>query len=107
MKRLVSTLWMAAFAIGSTSALAQNVNSAHEKIQGQEQGMQEKERGTSGAGQQVTQQGSRERSKLEDDRSRQSVGGPTSADRALSAMTCDGTSGNDKLACLQHAQGKR
>src|SRR3954454_18226425 len=107
MKRLLSTLWVAAFAIGSASAFAQNVNSAQEKIQGQEQEMQEKERGTSGAGLQVTQQGSRERSKLEDDRSRQSVGGPTSADRALSAMTCDGTSGNDKLTCLQHAQGKR
>ncbi len=107
MKRLLSTLCVAAFAIGSTSAVAQNVNSAQEKIQGQERGMQEKERGTSGAELQVTQQGSRERSKSEDDRSRQSVGGPTSADRAVSAMTCDGTSGNDKLACLQHAQGKR
>ena len=107
MKRLLKTLCVAAFTIGSASALAQNVNSAQEKIQGQEQGMQEKERGASGAGQQVTQQGSRERSKLEDERSRQSVGGPTSADRAVSAMTCDGTSGNDKLACLQHAQGKR
>jgi len=107
MKRLVGTLCVAAFAIGSPSARAQNVNSAQEKLQGQEQRMQEKERGTSGAGQQVTQQGSRERSKLEDSRSRQSVGGPTSADRALSAMTCDGSSGNDKVACLQHAQGKR
>jgi len=107
MKRLLSTLCVAAFAIGSTSALAQNVNSAQEKIQGQEQGMQEKERGTSGEGLQVTQQGSRERSKSEDDRSHQSVGGPTSADGALSAMTCAGTSGNDRLACLQHAQGKR
>jgi hypothetical protein len=105
MTKLLNVVFAAAFAFGLNSALAQNVKSDQDKAQGQEQKMQEKEKGTSGAGQQ-TNQGDRERAKSDDNRSAPSAGGPTSADKAQSAMNCDGKSGHDKEECLEHAQGK-
>ena len=105
MTKLLSIVMATAFAFGVNSVFAQNVKSDQDKAQGQEQKMQEKEKGTSGAGQQ-TNQGDRERAKSDATRNAPSAGGPTSPDKAESAMNCDGKSGHDKEECLEHAQGK-
>jgi hypothetical protein len=105
MTKLLTAVFASGFALGLNYAVAQNVKSDQDKAQGQEQQMQEKEKGTSGAGQQGTP-GDRERAKTDDGRGAPSAGGPTSPDKAQSAMNCDGKSGHDKEECLEHAQGK-
>jgi hypothetical protein len=105
MTKLLTAMCAAAFVFGVNSAIAQNVKSDQDKAQGQEQKMQEKEKGTTGAGQQGGQ-GDRERAKSEDSRNAPSAGGPTSPDQAQSAMNCEGKSGHDKEECLEHANGK-
>ena len=101
MTKLLTAMLATAFAFGLNVAVAQNVKSDQDKAQGQEQKMQEKEKGTTGAA-----QGDRERAKPEDSRNAPSAGGPTSPDKAETAMKCEGMSGHDKDECLEHANGK-
>ena len=101
-KLLLTAMLAATFAFGLSVAGAQNVKSDQDKAQGQEQKMQEKEQGTSGAG----QQSERERAKTNDGRNAPSAGGANSADKAETAMKCEGKSGHDKEECLEHANGK-
>src|SRR5215813_1196635 len=105
MTKLLSAMLAAAFAFSINSALAQNVKSDQDRAQGQEQKMQEKEKGTTGAGQQ-SGQSERERAKPEGNRNAPSPAGPTSPDKAETAMKCEGLSGHDKNECLEHASGK-
>src|SRR4051812_11760174 len=104
MTKLLTAMCAAAFVFGVNSGIAQNVKSDQDKAQGQEQKMQDKEKGTTGAGQQ-SGQSDRERAKPDDGRSAPSAGGPNSSDNT-SAMNCDGKSGHDKDECLEHAKGK-
>jgi hypothetical protein len=105
MTKLLTAMFAATFALGLNVAGAQNVKSDQDKAQGQEQKMQEKEQGTSGAGQQ-SGQSDRERAKTNDGRNAPSAGGPNSADKAETAMKCEGMTGHDKEECLEHANGK-
>jgi hypothetical protein len=105
MTKLLTAMCAAAFVFGVNSATAQNVKSDQDKAQGQEQEMQEKEKGTTDAGQQGGQ-GDRERAKSDDSRNAPSAGRPRSPDQAQSAMNCEGKSGPEKEECLEHASGK-
>ena len=92
MTKSLTAVCAAAFVFGVNAGIAQNVKSDHDKAQGQEQKMQEKEKGTTtGAGQQGGQS-DRERAKSDDTRSAPSAGGPNSPDQAQSAMNCESKS---------------
>ena len=93
MTKLLTTLFAATLAFGVDVSMAQNVKSDQDKAQGQEQKMQEKEKGTTTGGQQSAPK-ERERARTEDTRS-----APTAGDAA--AKDCKGMTGRAKEQCMK------
>ena len=91
MNKSFATLIAMALACGVNASIAQNVKSDQDKAQGQEQRMQEKEKGTSGAQQSAPNE--RERARSEDSRTAPSAGGE--------ANDCKGMTGRAKEQCLK------
>jgi len=93
MTKLITALFAVAFMCGVNASSAQNVKSDQDKAQGQEQKMQEKEKGaTTGAGQQGAPS-DRERARSDETRS-----APTGAD---AAKDCKGMTGRAKEQCMK------
>ena len=87
MTKLLTVAFAVTLAFGLNTSIAQNVKSDKDQAQGQEQKMQEKEKGTTGG--QQTGTGDRERIKTEDTRS------------APTANECKGMTGHAKEECIK------
>jgi len=87
MTKLLTAAFAVSLAFGINTSIAQNVKSDKDQAQGQEQKMQEKEKGTTGG--QQTGAGDRERMKTEDTRS------------APTANQCKDMKGHAKEECLK------
>ena len=92
MTRLLTTLLAATLVIGLNVSIAQNVKSDQDKAQGQEQKMQEKEKGAS-TGEQQSAPNDRERARTQDTRSAPTTG---DVDRE-----CKGMIGRAKEQCMK------
>ena len=92
MTKLLTTLFAATLAIGMNASMAQNVKSDQDKAQGQEQKMQEKEKGATTGGQQSAPN-ERERARTDDTRS-----APAAADVP---KECKGMTGRAKEQCMK------